>query len=108
MLDDGTTYGVNRRRELASLIQSNPLFPKAVVNRLWAYFLGYGFTTPIDDFGSHNLPTHPALLDGLAQRFADYSYDLKSLMRWIVLSKPYGLTSRMKAESTKDARFRFW
>lgn len=103
VLDDGTTYGVNRRRELASLIQSNPLFPKAVVNRLWAYFLGYGFTTPIDDFGSHNLPTHPALLDGLAQRFADYSYDLKSLMRWIVLSKPYGLTSRMKAESTKDA-----
>lgn len=101
-LDDGTTYGVNRRMELASLIQSNPLFPKAVVNRLWAYFLGYGFTTPIDDFGSHNLPTHPALLDGLAQRFADYSYDLKSLMRWIVLSKPYSLTSRMEAESTKD------
>ena len=74
------------------------------MNRLWAYFLGYGFTTPMDDFGSHNLPTHPALLDGLAQRFADYSYDLKSLMRWIVLSKPYGLTSRMKAESTKDAQ----
>jgi len=103
LLEDGTTYGVNRRRELASLIRSNPLFPKAIVNRVWAYFLGYGFTTPIDDFGAHNPPTHPALLEGLAQRFAEYSYDLKSLMRWIVLSKPYSLTSRMKAESTADA-----
>ena len=103
VLDDGTTYGVNRRRELASLIRSNLLFPKAIVNRVWSYFLGYGFTTPIDDFGAHNPPNHPALLEGLAQRFAEYSYDLKSLMRWVVLSKPYGLTSRMKAESTADA-----
>ena len=103
VLDDGTPYGVNRRRELASLIRSNPLFPKAVVNRVWAYFLGYGFTAPIDDFGAHNPPTHPALLDGLSQRFAEYSYDIKSLMRWIVLSKPYSLSSRMKARSTTDA-----
>ncbi|MGI9448890.1 MAG: DUF1549 domain-containing protein [Pirellulales bacterium] len=103
LLEDGTKYGVNRRRELASLIRSHPLFPKAVVNRVWSYFLGYGFTTPIDDFGSHNPPTHPALLEGLAQRFAEYSYDLKSLMRWVVLSKPYGLTSRMKAGSAADA-----
>ena len=103
LLEDGKKYGVNRRRELASLIRSHPLFPKAVVNRVWSYFLGYGFTTPIDDFGAHNPPTHPALLEGLAQRFAEYSYDLKSLMRWVVLSKPYGLTSRMKAESTADA-----
>ena len=103
LLEDGTKYGVNRRRELASLIRSHPLFPKAVVNRVWSYFLGYGFTTPIDDFGAHNPPNHPALLEGLAQRFAEYSYDLKSLMRWVVLSKPYGLTSRMKAGSTADA-----
>ena len=102
VLDDGMTYGVNRRRELASLIRSNPLFPKAVVNRMWAYFLGYGFTTPIDDFGAHNPPTHPALLDGLSQRFTEYSYDLKSLIRWIVLSKPYSLSSRIKGGSTTD------
>ena len=102
VLDDGTPYGVNRRQELASLIRSNPLFPKAIVNRIWAYFLGYGFTAPIDDFGAHNPPTHPALLDGLSQRFTEYSYDLKSLMRWIVLSKPYSLSSRMKGGSTTD------
>ena len=102
LLEDGTTYGVNRRRELASLIRSNPLFPKAVVNRMWAYFLGYGFTTPIDDFGAHNPPTHPALLDGLSQRFTEYSYDLKSLIRWVVLSKPYSLSSRIKGGSTTD------
>jgi hypothetical protein len=102
-LSDGTPYGVNRRRELASLIRSDPLFPKALVNRIWAYFLGYGFTRPIDDFGAHNPPSPPALLDGLAQRFTEYSYDLKSLMRWIVLSKPYGLSSRITSGSEKDA-----
>ncbi len=102
-LSDGTPYGVNRRKELAFLIRSDPLFPKALVNRIWAYFLGYGFTRPIDDFGGHNPPSPPALLDGLAQRFTEYSYDLKSLMRWIVLSKPYGLSSRMESGSEKDA-----
>ena len=99
---DGTSYGVNRRRELASLIRSDPLFPKALVNRIWAYFLGYGFTRPIDDFGGHNPPSHPALLEGLAQRFTEYSYDLKSLMRWIVLSKSYSLSSRMASGNEKD------
>ena len=99
---DGTSYGVNRRRELASLIRSDPLFPKALVNRIWAYFLGYGFTRPIDDFGGHNPPSHPALLEGLAQRFTEYSYDLKSLMRWIVLSKSYSLSSRMASANEKD------
>jgi hypothetical protein len=87
---------------LASLIRSDPLFPKALVNRIWAYFLGYGFTRPIDDFGGHNPPSHPALLEGLAQRFTEYSYDLKSLMRWIVLSKSYSLSSRMASGNEKD------
>ena len=101
-LGDGTPYGINRRRELAALIRSDPLFPKAIVNRIWAYFLGYGFTRPIDDFGGHNPPSRPALLDGIAQRFSEYSYDLKSLMRWIVLSKPYGISSRMTSGNEKD------
>jgi hypothetical protein len=65
--------------------------------------LGYGFTNTIDDFGDHNRPTHPVLLDGLAERLQQYSYDLKSLMRWIVLSKPYSLSSRIEAGNKPDA-----
>ena len=102
-LPNGEAYGINRRQELAQLVVSSPLLPKAIVNRLWAHFFGYGFTKPIDDFGDHNRPTHPVLLDGLAERLQQYSYDLKSLMRWIVLSKPYSLSSRIEAGNKADA-----
>jgi hypothetical protein len=101
-MDDGTPYGVHRRRELAKLIKASPLFPKAIVNRVWAHFLGYGFTKPIDDLGEHNSPSHPELLDGLATRFREQSFDLKELVRWIVLSRPYALSSRTLAANAKD------
>ncbi|MBU6222202.1 MAG: DUF1549 domain-containing protein [Planctomycetes bacterium] len=100
--EDGSEYGVNRRRELARLIVGSPLFPKAIVNRMWAHFLGYGFTKPIDDLGDHNPPSHPELLDGLAEQFREHSFDLKELVRWIVLSKPYALSSKGTARNTKD------
>ncbi len=100
--EDGSEYGVNRRRELARLIVGSPLFPKAIVNRMWAHFLGYGFTKPIDDLGDHNPPSHPELLDGLAEQFREQSFDLKELVRWIVLSKPYALSSKGTARNTKD------
>lgn len=101
-MEDGTPYGVHRRRELAKLIKASPLFPKAIVNRVWAHFLGYGFTKPIDDLGEHNPPSHPELLDGLASRFREQSFDLRELVRWIVLSRPYALSSRAEAANAKD------
>jgi hypothetical protein len=101
-MDDGTPYGVHRRRELAKLIKASPLFPKAIVNRVWAHFLGYGFTKPIDDLGEHNPPSHPELIDGLASRFREQSFDLRELVRWIVLSRPYALSSRTVASNAKD------
>ncbi|MFM7137521.1 MAG: DUF1549 and DUF1553 domain-containing protein [Planctomycetota bacterium] len=93
-MQDGTTYGVNRRKELAQLIKASPYFPRAMVNRTWGHFLGYGFTKPVDDLGDHNPPSHPELLDGLAEQFREQSFDMKELMRWIVLSKPYALSSK--------------
>lgn len=100
--ENGEAYGVNRRLELARLIKVSPLMPKAIVNRMWAHFLGYGFTKPVDDLGEHNPPSHPELLDGLAEQFRERSFDLKELIRWIVLSKPYGLSSRVSAKNAKD------
>lgn len=101
-MDDGTPYGAHRRRELAQLIKASPLMPKVIVNRMWGHFLGYGFTKPIDDLGEHNAPSHPELLDGLAAKFGEQSYDLKELIRWIVLSKPYSLSSRAGSDNARD------
>ena len=101
-MDDGTPYGVHRRRELAKLIKGSPYFSKAIVNRIWGHFLGYGFTKPVDDLGEHNPPSHPELLDGLAERFREQSFDLKGLVRWIVLSRPYALSSRAAGGNVKD------
>jgi hypothetical protein len=100
--ENGEAYGTNRRQELARLIKASPFMPKAIVNRMWAHFLGYGFTKPVDDLGEHNPPSHPELLDGLAEQFREQSFDLKELIRWIVLSKPYGLSSRVSAKNAKD------
>jgi hypothetical protein len=99
---DGTPYGTNRRRELAQLIKGSPYFTKAIVNRMWGQFLGYGFTKPVDDLGDHNPPSHPELLEGLAERFRENSFDLKELTRWIVLSRPYALSSRSIASNKAD------
>jgi hypothetical protein len=101
-MDDGTAYGVHRRQELAQLIKASPLFAKAIVNRMWGHFLGYGFTKPVDDLGEHNAPSHPELLDGLAERFREQSFDLEQLARWIVLSRSYALSSRFSAGNARD------
>jgi len=96
----GLIKDVDRRTELANLIIASPYMSRAIVNRMWGHFMGYGFTKPVDDMGPHNPPTNPELLDRLAADFAVHQYatdgyDLKQLMRWIVLSEPYGLSSRI-------------
>lgn len=102
-MPDGTEYGVNRRRVLAQLIVDSPLMPRAAVNRVWSHFFGYGFTRPVDDLGEHNAPSHPDLLDGLAERFREQSFDVKELIRWITLSRAYSLSSRIgKGNGTDD------
>lgn len=106
---DGTTIEasgyvnvVNRREKLADLVVNSEYFPKAIANRMWAHFLGYGFTKPIDDLGPHNIPSNEELLNYLAQEFASSSYDMRELMTWIVLSKPYSLSSMRTAVNKSD------
>jgi len=101
-MEDGTSYGAHRRRELATLIKSSPWFAKAIASRMWGHFLGYGFTKPVDDLGEHTPPSHPELLDALAEMIRGQSFDLKELARWIVLSQPYALSSRTTAANGRD------
>ncbi|MEO2022592.1 MAG: DUF1549 domain-containing protein [Pirellulaceae bacterium] len=105
---DGTSIGrsgyvedVIRRKELGKLILSSEYLEKTIVNRMWAHFMGHGFTKPIDDMGPHNPSTHPLLLDYLAGQVRKKNFDLKPLIGWIALSQPYALSSRTNATNAK-------
>jgi hypothetical protein len=98
----GFLQDVDRRTELGELIISSPAMPEAVANRIWAHFLGYGFTKPIDDMGPHNPPSHPELLTYLGAQLRENDFNLKELMRWIVLCDAYSLSSRMTRDNEAD------
>ena len=80
----------------------NPYFAKAAVNRMWGYFFGRGIVDPVDDFRSTNPPTHPELLEALAQRFKQQKYDLKALIRTIVQSRTYQLSGDTNPTNRQD------
>jgi len=98
----GYLSDVNRRVELAKLIVASEYMDKAIANRIWSHFLGYGFTKPIDDMGPHNPATHPALLEYLGKQLRENSFDLKELIKWIALSEPYALSSKIGPGNKAD------
>ena len=80
------------RLELAQWITSpqNPLTPRVFVNRVWKHLFREGLVRSVDNFGTTgDQPTHPELLDELAYRFLTNGWDLKRLVREIVLSDAY-------------------
>ena len=95
---------VDRRESLAGFIcdPANADFAKAFVNRTWARFFGRGFVFPVDDFGPHNPPSNPDLLDQLARDFAESKFDIKALSRRIMLSEAYNLSSVTTPQNKKD------
>lgn len=93
---------VDRRAELARMIVASEQFPKALVNRVWAHFFGYGFTEQVDDMGPNTTPSQPELLDRMAKEFAAHGYDLKSVIRWAALSDPFGRSSKLGSLASKD------
>ncbi len=80
-----------RRDALAEWLVSkeNPFFAKAIVNRVWSYFLGKGIIDPVDDIRASNPPVNAALLDALTKDFTDHNFDLQHLMRTIANSRTY-------------------
>lgn len=85
----------SRKEKLAAWVTSaeNPYFAKAAVNRIWAQFMGKGFVDPVDDFAPSSKPSHPALLDAMTEQFKARGFDMKWLIREIVSSRAYGLSS---------------
>jgi hypothetical protein len=94
----------NPRVVLADWLVSgkNPYFARAAVNRLWSYFFGTGLIDPIDEQGAHNPPSHPELLDELAQQFVEHKFDLKYLLRAIVSTQAYQRSSVAKHPGQND------
>lgn len=89
------------RLDLARWIVSsdNPLTARAFVNRLWMLFFGQGIARSVDDLGSQGQwPTHPALLDWLAVEFIESGWDVKHMIRLLVMSQTYQQTSAMRPE----------
>jgi len=99
----GNVSEFNRRAAFAENVVQSSQFARVMVNRLWSHFLGQGFTRPIDDIGPHNPPSHPELIDRLAAEFKAHHYDARELIRWITLSEPFGLSSRITAGNERDA-----
>lgn len=92
----------HRRHQLANHVVESEFLSVAIVNRFWGHFLGYGFTKPVDDMGPHNPPSHPELLQHLSHQFRTVNYDLRKLMQWILLSKPYQLSSIVQPSNKND------
>ena len=88
--------GTSGRKELADWVASakNPLTARVYVNRVWLHLFGKGVVTTPDNFGTTGQkPSHPELLDYLASTFTKQGWSTKKLVRELVLSHTYRLSS---------------
>ena len=87
---------------LADWLARSPMFARMQVNRVWFHLLGRGLVDPVDDFRASNPPSHPALLDALAQDFVKCGYDLRQLIRTIMASRTYQLAAEPNGTNADD------
>ena len=94
------------RRSLADWLTrpENPFFAKAAVNRVWGVFFGRGLVDPVDDFRASNPCVNPPLLAALAEDFARHGYDLKHLIRRILESRIYQLSTVPNESNLSDTK----
>ncbi len=80
----------------------NPLTARVAVNRVWRHLFGYGIVRTVDNFGRlGDPPSHPELLDHLAAGFVDDGYSIKRLVRRLVLSRAYRMSSQASARAAE-------
>ena len=101
------TIGDDPRADLARWMTSptNESFSGAIVNRIWKHYLGVGIVEPVDDLRATNPPSNPELWKALNRDFVEHQFDLKHLMRTILNSRTYQLTSSTRPGNEGDGRF---
>lgn len=93
----------SRREQFADrVLRGNPRVARAAVNRFWELLVGRGIVHPVDKMDSQHAPSHPELLEWLARDFQRSGYDVKRLVRAIVLSRPYQLEARQTGVARPD------
>lgn len=84
----------SRREKLVEMaVAEKEFFARNIVNRTWHRLLGHGLVNPLDQMHSENPATHPELLEWLTRDLVEHQYDLKRLIRGIVLSQTYSRSS---------------
>lgn len=97
--------GRANRLDLADwlIADDNPLTARVFVNRLWKLYFGHGISSAMDDLGKQGtLPSHPKMLDWLAAEFVDSDWNVKHMIKLIVMSSTY----RQSSNSDQAARDR--
>lgn len=96
----------SRRGQLVEVaLRPDPsgFLPRAFANRVWARLFGHGLVTPLDQMHSENPASHPELLAWLARDAEAHNFDLRRLMRGLVLSRAYGRTSRWEQATERPS-----
>jgi hypothetical protein len=89
--------------EIALRDSKDRFFARNIVNRVWARLLGTGIVDPLDQMHSGNPPSHPELLEWLANDLVSHGYDLRRLIQGIVLSEAYARSSEWSQPSEMPA-----
>ena len=110
VLSGGKVIPLNQgsgRLQLAETVAHHPLAARVAVNRIWMHLFGQGIVKTPSNFGiAGDRPSNPELLEYLAARFVALKYDLKAMVREIVLSEAYQrrpARKRLTAEQFRDA-----
>jgi hypothetical protein len=93
--------------ELALEPGQRDFFARSIVNRVWQRLYGTGLVTPVDQMHSENPPSHPELLQWLARDTVGHGYDLRRLIRGLVLSRAYSRSSRWEGPGPAPKPQRF-
>lgn len=94
-----------REKFVEEIVKDHPLIARAMVNRVWGLLLGRGLVHPIERMDSTQPPSHPELLDWLAEDFRQHGYDIRRLVRAVVRSETYQRSVSTGQASSPDQSF---
>ncbi|MEO2035876.1 MAG: DUF1549 and DUF1553 domain-containing protein [Planctomycetaceae bacterium] len=102
--DDGAT---DRLQQLAAWFSApdNQRFATTQVNRIWYQLMGRGLVDPIDDFRTTNPPSHPRLLEQLTSDFVEHDFDVRHIIRLIMMSATWQRAADANLESSDESTY---